>query len=61
MYFALLLGIFFSHAPAAEPDLGLHRSRRTPRMDEKESRPLADQARAAQPVPEQIKNPFLDD
>lgn len=61
-YFALLLGIFFSDACAAESAGGPQRTRRTGRLGEGDDpvpayRPVA----AFKPAPDQIENPFLDD
>ena len=60
VYFALLLGVFFSDASATEHNATARR-RRTPRMGEEESVPVYAPATAFKPAPDQIKNPFLDD
>jgi hypothetical protein len=61
-FFALLAGIFFSDAGPADASAEKRTARRTRHMGEPEpDTPVFAPVRPAQPAPDQIKNPFLDD
>ena len=56
----VLAGIFFSDAGPAEEAMARRAARRTQRMGEEDT-PVFAPVRSAQPAPDQIENPFLDD
>ncbi len=61
VYFAFLLGIFFSRADQdADSAKRRRRKRRTPKLETGETAEACDPAQPVRPHPDQIPNPFLD-